>query len=438
MGNSNSRPSAEVIATLSTKNKRKYDSSYPKLESKSLGMERISPRGSMISSRREKRKQSSASEDSMPLNEESFLSSSPPYTALTPSNEDNLSLNYEIKNGRKYIDSPAHRFYLPCDEIEADRIIALHFCIQDAFKGNFVAPVGQLLSIKPKANEKYSTRVLDVGCGPGAWILEMATNFPFTEFHGIDIRTMFPTTIKPPNAQFIQHDFLETKFPYADNSFEFICMRLMISFITDAQLIHLLAEVHRVLKPEGYFEILDCEYQIQKPGSLCAKIINEEVPLVLQNKLGTIQYLPSHDVSTNLTLHGGFINIYQRHTYIPIGWKEKLGQVHAQNLIGLLTSIDPDIKQDLSSLHDGEDVDDLIIQAVNECAANESYVKWFVCYGQKPAARDSFHQLETTKKTPTTTPKSSPSSSCVEVKESKGISIPAWDSIYDFVDGYID
>ncbi|KAI8637879.1 S-adenosyl-L-methionine-dependent methyltransferase [Parasitella parasitica] len=441
MGNANSRPSDEVLATLSTKNKRKYDLSYPNYfeSSKALGTEKLSPRGSMISMRREKRKQSSASEDSIQLNADgSFLSASPPSTSLVSSNEYNIPLEYEIKNGRRYMVSSAHRFYLPCDDIEADRIIVLHFCIQAAFNGNIVAPVIPSLGVKPKANEKYSARVLDVGCGPGTWILEMATDFPFTEFHGIDIRTMFPTTIKPPNAQFTQHDFLQSKFPYSDSSFDFVRMRLMISFITEPQLLHLLSEIHRILKPDGYFEVLDCEYQIQRPGLLCAQIINREIPLVLQNRLGTVKYLPSHDVSTNLTLHGGFVNVYQHLTHIPIGWGGKLGEVHAQNLIGLLTSIHPDIKQDLTVLHDGKDVDDLIVQAVNECAVQRSHVKWFVCYGQKPTSSNLAYQPETVKKTPTTTPKSSPSSSCVEVKESKGLSMPAWDSFYDFVAEYSD
>lgn len=462
MGNANSRPSEEVLATLSSKSRKKYNQSYPNyFESKSTATDKYSPRSSIISIRKDRRKHSSASEDSSLLNAAvSLLSSSPP-SPLNTTLEYTIPIEYEIKNGRRYMVSPAHRFYLPCDDEEVDRIVILHFCIKYAFNGNIVAPVIQSLRVKPNQNDKYSTRVLDVGCGPGTWILEMASEFPFTEFHGIDIRTMFPTTIKPSNAKFIQHDFLQSNLPYEDNSFEFVRMRLMLVFITEQQFFHLLSEVRRILKPDGYFEILDCEYQIHRPGVLCNKILNGQIPQSLHKKLGTIDPMPSHHVSTALTLHGGFVNVHQRRIHIPIGWGGQLGEVHAQNLQSYLLSMHPDIKQELSTAN-GHDVniDDLLVEAVKECTVRQSHAYWFACYGQKPAALNNL--IPTTLNTPMATtaitkaaaatmltPISSPNSSCINLKESTDISTDAiaaavttaptcWDSIYDFVDGYVD
>lgn len=279
----------------------------------------------------------------------------------------------------------------------------------------------------------------------------MATDFPFTEFHGIDIRTMFPTTIKPPNAKFIQHNFLQNNLPYENNTFEFVRMRLMLTFLTGKQLLHLLSEIHRILKPHGYFEILDCEYQIHRPGILCETILNRQLPKSLHERLGIMETMPSHHVSTCLTLHGGFVNVHQRRIHIPIGWGGQLGEVHAQNLVGFLQSTRADIKQDFSV--DSEiNIDELILRAVKECTVRQSHVNWFACYGQKPAVNNMIHQhratnniniptITTTTTTATAanmlTPLSSPNLSFT--KESKDNTSPAcWDSIYDFVDGYID
>lgn len=86
---------------------------------------------------------------------------------------------------------------------------------------------------------------------------------------------MFPSTIKPQNTQFLQHDFLKS-LPYPDESFEFVRMRSMLGFITQTQLLNLLSEIQRVLKPLGYIELLDVEYQIHRPGPICETILNQQ------------------------------------------------------------------------------------------------------------------------------------------------------------------
>lgn len=81
--------------------------------------------------------------------------------------------------------------------------------------------------------------------------------------------------IKPKNTHFLQHDFFQG-LPYPDNSFEFVRMRSMLAFITQDQLLFLLSEIQRVLKPLGYIELLDVEYQIHRPGPICDSILNQQ------------------------------------------------------------------------------------------------------------------------------------------------------------------
>lgn len=53
--------------------------------------------------------------------------------------------------------------------------------------------------------------------------MEMASEFPNAQFYGIDIYTMYPSDIKPPNVHFIQGNVLEG-LPYDDATFDFVHM----------------------------------------------------------------------------------------------------------------------------------------------------------------------------------------------------------------------
>jgi hypothetical protein len=162
-------------------------------------------------------------------------------------------------------------------------------------------------------------------------------------------------------------------------------------------------------------------------------------------------FMASHHLSTLLMtqpLNGGFIDVHQHRVTIPIGWGGKLGQVHAQNFGAFLQSIHPLLKNQLIHDNTAANVDDLLIQAVKECSANQSHMKWFVCYGQKPAdmlgitpplpcssVKNSISMQYPTNTAQMITPNASPSLKGFQQKEEDE---STWDSINDFVDGYID
>ncbi|KAI8876285.1 hypothetical protein K501DRAFT_308601 [Backusella circina FSU 941] len=202
----------------------------------------------------------------------------------------NEQCEYEYLDGRPYITSHHPGFFvLPCDADESDRMVILHFFIKFAFNGNFVSPIVQSLRMTQRINVKADRpKVLDIGCGAGTWILEMGSEYPSADFHGIDIRTMFPSTIKPPNTHFTKYNFFKN-LPYQDNTFVFIRMQLVLLFATQSELLHLLSEIYRTLKPGGYFELLDCEYQIHRPGPLSDNLINHTCKFYCSN--GIYEYI---------------------------------------------------------------------------------------------------------------------------------------------------
>lgn len=78
-------------------------------------------------------------------------------------------------------------------------------------------------------------RILDIACGNGTWVLEMATEFPNSEFYGIDFSPGYPTIVKPPNTFFTNHDILSLNgFPYPDHYFDYVFMRQVYNCFSES------------------------------------------------------------------------------------------------------------------------------------------------------------------------------------------------------------
>ncbi|KAI8979564.1 S-adenosyl-L-methionine-dependent methyltransferase, partial [Mycotypha africana] len=109
--------------------------------------------------------------------------------------------------------------------------------------------------------------VLDIACGNGIWIMEMATDFPDSQFFGIDINTNYPKTIKPPNTNFLQWDILNSKgVPFPNEYFDYIFMRQVYTCFSAEDWKTVMMEVKRLLKPGGYVEFRDLDPIIHNQG----------------------------------------------------------------------------------------------------------------------------------------------------------------------------
>lgn len=57
--------------------------------------------------------------------------------------------------------------------------------------------------------------------------MEMAKDYPRSEFEGLDVTTSFPNAIKPENCHFTVHNMIDP-FPFPANHFEYIHQRLLV------------------------------------------------------------------------------------------------------------------------------------------------------------------------------------------------------------------
>jgi ubiquinone/menaquinone biosynthesis C-methylase UbiE len=102
-----------------------------------------------------------------------------------------------------------------------------------------------------------TAQVLDLCCGPGGWVLDVAFEHQEMEVAGIDISEMMSAyanararTQQLPNASFGVMNILEP-LDFSDATFDFVNARFLTSVIHREKWLDILREVYRITKPGG-------------------------------------------------------------------------------------------------------------------------------------------------------------------------------------------
>lgn len=90
----------------------------------------------------------------------------------------------------------------------------------------------------------------------------MAIEHPDAHVTGLDMADMFPTTIRPENVTFQQHNLLDG-LPYDDNTFDFVHMRQLIVALRASEWPAILVEIRRVLKPGGLVQLMESDFTVR-------------------------------------------------------------------------------------------------------------------------------------------------------------------------------
>jgi SAM-dependent methyltransferase len=117
-------------------------------------------------------------------------------------------------------------------------------------------------------------RVLDLGCGPGQWVNDVAFEYPKWEVVGVDINATMIAYAHAlarsqgrPNISFEVID-ITCPFAFADASFDLINARFMVGFQDTTSWPVLLAECRRVLAPGGILLLSEGERGISNSPAL--------------------------------------------------------------------------------------------------------------------------------------------------------------------------
>lgn len=110
--------------------------------------------------------------------------------------------------------------------------------------------------------------VLDLACGPGCWVLDVARLRPDTQVVGADISKLMTSYGRATamarglhNAHFVTMNIQEP-FPFADNSSDLINARYLVAVLTPNIWPTMLRETFRVCEPGGIIRLNEAEMPI--------------------------------------------------------------------------------------------------------------------------------------------------------------------------------
>ncbi|CAB4430165.1 unnamed protein product [Rhizophagus irregularis] len=134
---------------------------------------------------------------------------------------------------------------------EIERQISQNMYMSNLWKSNFSSPIEQKLKVG-------GYRILDVGCGSGTWLLELARMYPNNEYYGVDVTPLFPTDNLPGNVQFFIVNVLYD-LPFETFTFDFVHQRLLVRDFNTKQWKNIIGELARVTRPYGFIEIMEMD-----------------------------------------------------------------------------------------------------------------------------------------------------------------------------------
>ncbi|KAI7901348.1 S-adenosyl-L-methionine-dependent methyltransferase [Cokeromyces recurvatus] len=289
---------------------------------------------------------------------------------LTMNSIRSRSVNSIIIDGRHYYYDENNTSILPRDELEQDRLNSQHFSLKALYEGNILPSVKKLLP----ANAK----VLDLGCGSGCWVMEMAVEHSDYQIIGIDVADMFPTTIRPENVKFELYNILNG-LPYPDNSFDYIHMRLLITGLRSEDWPKTIAEIYRVLKPGGVVQLVESDFT-EKADIQTVEIFNTEFRKALV-ELGLDPWIGSKLENLLTETNFDVIEINQKY----LDYSLPLDPVAKEMLInwkGAMLSIKPILAQRLNA--DNEKYKTIVDNYIEGITQAGWKVKMWALCGQKP------------------------------------------------------
>ncbi|CAG8563316.1 13262_t:CDS:2 [Ambispora gerdemannii] len=180
----------------------------------------------------------------------------------------NVSLAAKDDNDAETIEN---KYYLPSKIEDIDRMQIQHFLYQHIWQCNFSSPIENMLNM--------GGYVIDIGdkiifcserCGPGTWVLEMATEYPMTCFTGVDIVPTFPSQIMPRNVKFLKGNILR-ELPIEDK-FDFARLSLLGTSFNEKEWPRAIEQTIKLLKPGGWIEICELDLLPNSMGPCFEKI----------------------------------------------------------------------------------------------------------------------------------------------------------------------
>src|SRR5262249_46359129 len=143
-------------------------------------------------------------------------------------------------------------YMLPRHATEIDRLDIQHYALREALQGNHVAPL------------EGPGAVLDVGSGTGQWAFDLCAEYPEAMVVGLDL-VLGKVDRRPGNYRHVRANVLQG-LPFADNRFDFVHQRLMVTALPLATWPDVVRDLVRVTRPGGWIELVESGDDIEPRG----------------------------------------------------------------------------------------------------------------------------------------------------------------------------
>ncbi|KAL0074839.1 S-adenosyl-L-methionine-dependent methyltransferase [Phycomyces blakesleeanus] len=283
---------------------------------------------------------------------------------------DSERVGFRWEGGRRLADQEDVAYLLPSDKGEVDRLQMNHILAKMMLKGLFKSPIHDKL--------EKGIKVLDIGCGPGWWTLEMARLYPKSEFVAIDMADVFVMDNKPPNVTF-QISNAASGLMFEDNTFDFVFQRYLVMGFTIEQYKQSIKEIKRILKPEGIIEVLELVIDYIDAGPAFQQIGTWITQAMEARNLDC--FIADH-ISTYFQ-EEGLVKIKDINYSIPIGrWGGEFGD----RFLAIQRMALPAIKVMVTELTSatGEEYEATMTQAFDETTSHQTSTRFRLIHGSKP------------------------------------------------------
>ncbi|KAI9279530.1 S-adenosyl-L-methionine-dependent methyltransferase [Sporodiniella umbellata] len=169
---------------------------------------------------------------------------------------------------REFHSEKASTYWLPKDAEEHDRLTGQHFAYKELLKGNISS------SVRKSLDFELGVSILDIGCGSGAWLADMSSEYPNCTYHGCDIIDTPDIIQKLSKLNYVYGNVIQG-LPYGDNTFDFVCMRFFVYALRTEEWPIAINEALRVVKPGGMVQFVDCTGKSSgNVNSICYKTMS--------------------------------------------------------------------------------------------------------------------------------------------------------------------
>ncbi|KAI8970871.1 S-adenosyl-L-methionine-dependent methyltransferase [Pilobolus umbonatus] len=286
---------------------------------------------------------------------------------------ENLSLSDETNQKNKVIDGRSFNnekdvaYILPNDDDEAGRLNFQHRALN-----LHKAPLEEKLV--------EGIDVIDAGCGPATWTIEMGKTYPNSKFTGLDISFIDSNTKRPDNVDFNTCN-IARDIPFEDDSVDFYHQRLLMAGLNEEDMKKTLKNAYRVLKPGGYIELCEANTETLENQGPIYKQYNSIVNGIFKKK-GLITDMG--DCIEGFLKESGLENIYFEKVCLPINHTNKAGELLMANFTEMGNSLKPVLAMVNPAFEDAEVYRKYIESIEEECRECETNIYFCYAYGQKP------------------------------------------------------